>query len=385
MRRVLILDDDPVVLNLLVEFLRGPRLHLVTCSELEAAECLLDRDPFDVLVTDLAVSNLGGAEGFRLVRHARAHFPNLQVIVYSGMLNDELRDRGLALGVIDLLDKPTGLLRLKDLIEVGSPDPARDPAGRGEVTRVATLEEVLANHAISAVLQPIVALDRAVSSRALLGVEGLARGPEDLGLRSPELLLGYAARKERLFEAELQCVEAVLGEARHLPGIGKLFINMSPRALSAPGAATVLADLVSHHGYRYDDIVLELTEEQSILNLPAFDETLNDLREKGFGLALDDYGSGYANLQLVQQLPLDYLKIDGLFARDLPVDLRKQAIVSSAIEMAHELGISTIMEHVETAEELEIVENLGAAFAQGYYFSAPRPARELASSFEPRP
>ena len=91
-RRVLILDDDPSTLTTLTDYLRAPGLELVACSEIEAAECLMDRDRFDVLITDLEVSDLGGLEGIRLIRHVTTHFPNTKVIVFSGKIDDSVRD-----------------------------------------------------------------------------------------------------------------------------------------------------------------------------------------------------------------------------------------------------------------------------------------------------
>ncbi|MFQ5526188.1 MAG: EAL domain-containing protein [Thermoanaerobaculia bacterium] len=385
-RKVLILDDEERVLRTLVRYLRAPHLHIVTCSEIEAAECLLDRYHFDVLVTDLEVSHLGGLEGIRLIRHASVHFPDLDVIVFSGKLNRQVREIGTALGVKGLLEKPTGLSDLRELIDRGSPVPVLRSAdgSSGEVSRVAKLDDVLTERSISAVLQPIVGLNGSSQISSDFGVEGLARGPADSVLRNPELLLGYASKKERLFETELLCIEAVLTEARHLSGVGKLFINVRPDSVSNPRFATALGDLVHRKGFQRTEIVLELTEQQSILNLEAFDSSLETLHDLGFGLALDDFGSGFANLHLLQQLPLDYLKVDGFFCRNIEHDGRKQSILYSTFQMARDLGIATITERVETASELEMIKSLGASYAQGYYFSRPIPGRELARSFAPQ-
>ncbi len=385
-KRVLILDDDPVVLRTLVDYLASPRVHLLLCSEIEAAECVLDRQSFDVLICDLEVSRLGGLEGFRLVRHALAHFPDLEVIVFSGKLDDEVRRLGRSLGATELLEKPAEMHRLRELLggEVRSSQEGRPGRRvRGEVTRVERLEELLGNRSISALLQPIVRLDKTQESGGLY-VEGLARGPLGSPLRNPELLLAYASKKDLLFETELQCISAVLGESRHLSGLRKLFINVHPRSLSAPGFASVLENLVRQNGYENSDVVLELTEQQSILNATAFAATLDDFRMRGFGLALDDYGSGFANLHLVQQLRPDYLKIDGFFCRGIENDENKRTIVEATVAMAHRLGISTIMECVETAAALEVLRDLGARFAQGYFFSEPIGGRELAAAFRPR-
>lgn len=383
-RRVLILEDEPQTMKLLVDYLRAPHLELVACSEIEAAECLMDRQRFDLLVADLEVSALGGLEGIRLIRHVSCHFPRTGVIIFSGNISQEVRALGKALGVLEVLDKPSGLGRLRSLVDAGFPERTNKPADRnGEVTRVETLAHVLRDRSVSAVLQPIMELTSDEGLPRTFGFEGLSRGPADSPLRNPEILLDLASRKEQLFDTELQCIDAVLVEGSQLPRVGNLFINTRPRTLSQPGFAEALRKLVRFHGQHESNIVLELTEQQSILNLRAFDQTLRELHECGFGLALDDYGSGFANLHLLEQLELDYLKIDGLFSDQIHLDDRKQAIVGSTVEMARDLGISTIMERVETQEELDVVRELGVDYAQGYYFSKPLPGSELAVSYQP--
>ena len=173
----------------------------------------------------------------------------------------------------------------------------------------------------------------------------------------------------------------MLREARQVEGVGKLFLNTHPRTVSSPQFATAMMELIKHYGFRKENIVLELTEQQSILNSQGLNSVLRDLREQGFGFALDDYGSGFANLHLVQDLELDYIKIDGFFCRELHLDMRKQAIVRSTVEMAQQLGVHTILERVETPDEFEVARQLGLDYLQGYYFSAPVPGSELTDLF----
>lgn len=125
-------------------------------------------------------------------------------------------------------------------------------------------------------------------------------------------------------------------------------------------------------------MVLELVEQQTILNQAAFAATLRELRGRGFRIALDDYGVGYSNLQLLEQLQPDYLKISGHFCRDLHLSRSKQVIVASTARLAAALGIPTIIEQVETAEERDLARSLGVNFAQGYFYARPAPGRSFA-------
>lgn len=372
-RRVLLLDDEPAVLGVLADYLVAPGIEIVTCREIEAAEALLEHHRFDVVVTDLRVSELGGLEGIRLIRYVSTHFPETTVLAMSGYVNDDVHALGRAVGAVAVLEKPIDLRRLRRYVhgEQGLP-PAE---GEGTVAEVDLLDDFLATGAISSVLQPIVELGGGGPPFKAHAVESLARAPKTTPLRNPEILFAYASRKERLFETDILCIKAALSEARKIDLQGaKLFINTQPRSLTSPDFAPMVTDLVAAAGFKNNEIVFELTEQQTIVNPKAFANTLGKLRAQGFQCALDDYGVGFANLRLVQDLRPEYLKLSGYFCRDIHHDPFKQLIVRSTGDMCRVLGIPIILESVETAEELEVVKSLGIQYGQGYYFARPAPA-----------
>ena len=142
----------------------------------------------------------------------------------------------------------------------------------------------------------------------------------------------------------------------------------------------MLGRAVREAGLVEQNVILELTEQQTILNPLAFAAALSRLRERGFRIALDDYGEGSSNLNLLLSLRPEYLKISGTFCRQVDRDPFKQTLVQSTAEMAARTGIATIMEAVETAEEAEVLHQLGIDYGQGFYFLEPLPGRELALS-----
>jgi EAL domain-containing protein (putative c-di-GMP-specific phosphodiesterase class I) len=164
----------------------------------------------------------------------------------------------------------------------------------------------------------------------------------------------------------------------HLGDRVTTFLNVQPRSLTNPEFAARLCDEVRVVGMAEKNIVLELTEQQTIVNPSAFASTLQRLRERGFRIALDDFGEGSSNLNLFQDLHPDFLKISGTFCRGLAHDPFKQIIVQSTAEMAARAGTATVMEAVETAEDAEVLRLLGIDYAQGYFFLKPLPGRELA-------
>ena len=113
MRRVLLLDDEPAVLGVLADYLVAPGLEITTCREIEAAEAILDHHRFDVVVTDLRVSELGGLEGMRLIRYVSTHFPETVVLAMSGYVNDDVHALGRAVGAVAVLETPIDLRRLR--------------------------------------------------------------------------------------------------------------------------------------------------------------------------------------------------------------------------------------------------------------------------------
>lgn len=381
MLRVLILDDESIVVDTLAAYLRLPGLSLTTCREIEAAEALLRCFRFDVVITDLSVSQLGGLDGMRLVRFVTANFPDTAVYVLSGYVDQAVRDLCSVIGVTAVLEKSEGLSRLRRFLlerRAALLPPGIDPEDEGEVQQVELLEDFMAVNPIRAVLQPVVKLREGAPRFEVFGVESLARGPARSVLGSPAVFLAYAAQKELLFEADMICVRAALSEVIHLGASMTSFLNVQPRSLTNPEFAARLCDEVRAVGLAEKNIVLELTEQQTIVNPGAFASTLQQLRERGFQIALDDFGEGSSNLNLFQDLHPDFLKISGTFCRGLAHDPFKQIIVQSTAEMAARAGTATVMEAVETAEDAEVLRLLGIDYAQGYFFLKPLPGRELA-------
>lgn len=376
-----------MVVDTLAVWLRMPGVHLTTCLEIEAAEALLSTFRFDVVVTDLSVSELGGLEGMRLIRFVTTHFPDTTVYVLSGYVDEGVRSLCSVLGVTAVLEKPEGLSQLRTLLleHRAAQTNGSEPTGDGEVQQVERLEDFLTPGTIRSVLQPVVKMKDGGAPFEIFGVEGLARGTTSSVLGNPSFLLAYAARKELLFEADMICIRAALAEVAILGHPLTTFLNVQPRSLTNPEFTANLCAAVASARLDEKSVVLELTEQQTIVNPRAFATTLQKLRERGFRIALDDFGEGSSNLNLFQDLRPDYLKISGTFCRNLAQDPFKQIIVQSTAEMAARAGTATIMEAVETAEEAEVLRHLGIDYAQGYFFLKPLPGRELARALEEGP
>ncbi len=124
-------------------------------------------------------------------------------------------------------------------------------------------------------------------------------------------------------------------------------------------------------------LCLEVTETAAIANLSHVVHCMNTLRAQGCKFALDDFGSGLSSLTYLKNLPVDYLKIDGSFIRNVNRDSADHTVVEAIARMASALKIETIAERVESEDVMKRLGQLGIGHVQGYYIAGPRPVSEL--------
>lgn len=372
-QRLLLVVDDAKEALVLAQDLAQAGIHVVVCHEVCAAQSLLERFSFRALITDLSFPPLYGFEGIRLIAQARAQYPHLRIIGLSQKAKDPASKMFAELNGYLIYEKAAHLSGLALQIR----EDMNLHAALGHIDRLGTLDDFLAQKSLRALLQPIVRLKD--SSIVIYGVESLARANFDRKLWNAELLFDYADRKNRTFEADLHCLKAAFEEVSQVDRNLHFFMNVRPSTVVEPQFLQVLLRLC--HRSRVDpcQVVLELTEQQMITNLPLFNKAMSGIRAYGIQIALDDFGQGYANLQLVDELKPDIIKISGVFCRGIDQDRSKQELVRAVASMARNLGMKTVLESVETSEEAAAAIELGIDFGQGYFFSKPIKAQELLS------
>ncbi|MBI2472245.1 MAG: EAL domain-containing protein [Planctomycetes bacterium] len=124
-------------------------------------------------------------------------------------------------------------------------------------------------------------------------------------------------------------------------------------------------------------LVFEITETALIENMAAAQLFIAELKSLGFRFALDDFGIGFSSFNYLKHLPVDYLKIDGSFVRNLPHDTVAQHLVKAMVEISRGLGKKTIAEFVENEEIMRLLREYGVDYAQGYHIGKPRHVSEL--------
>lgn len=153
-----------------------------------------------------------------------------------------------------------------------------------------------------------------------------------------------------------------------------LSVNVSARQFHQPDFVSDLTAQIARSGIDPDRLKLELTETAILADLDYTLQKMNEIRQSGVGLALDDFGIGYSSLSYLKHLPFNQLKIDQSFVRDMMDDPRSGAIVSAILAFGRALDIEVVAEGVETAEQHDLLQDNDCAFYQGYLFGKPLPA-----------
>ncbi|PKO33597.1 MAG: diguanylate cyclase [Betaproteobacteria bacterium HGW-Betaproteobacteria-7] len=237
------------------------------------------------------------------------------------------------------------------------------------------LRRILAEGLLYPVFQPI--LDFRL--RAIQGYESLIRGPDDSPLHRPEQLFAAAARQGIGDELEHACREASIRAFAHYRLGGRLFLNVTPRCLLDVRLMNgQTADLLNALGIAPNRIVLELTENQKITDMPGIHDALMHFRGRGFQIAIDDLGEGFANLRMWSELRPEIVKIDKHFVHGIADDRIKFHFVRAMQDLAEICNASLVAEGIERREDFVCIRDMGIACGQGYFIA--RPEREPVTS-----
>jgi diguanylate cyclase (GGDEF)-like protein/PAS domain S-box-containing protein len=215
-----------------------------------------------------------------------------------------------------------------------------------------------------------------VSSRTVAGMEALVRwrNPEK-GLMQPGEFIAIAEETGIVVQIgdwvlEEACRQGqLLREAGHV-GL-RVSVNLSVRQLFDEGFAQRVADVLERTGFPAQSLELEITESMVMRDAERAVKLLQALRDTGVRLAIDDFGTGYSSLAYLKRFPIDCVKIDRSFIRDLPDDRDDASITRSIIAMAHNMKLDVVAEGVETPEQLDFLHAYGCDEIQGFLFSAP--------------
>lgn len=217
----------------------------------------------------------------------------------------------------------------------------------------------------------------------ITGVEALLRwNHPDLGAVSPGQFIPLAEETGLIvpigrWVLKEACAQNMAWQRRGLRPV-TMAVNLSPRQFADPHLLHDVDEALVASGMSPVLLQLEVTESMVMRNVSRAIKVLDAIQNRGIRLAIDDFGTGYSSMSLMKQFPIDTIKIDRSFVRDLPVDSEDQAIAQAIISMGKALGMTVIAEGVETPEQEAFLRRHACDEMQGFLFSRPLPARQMA-------
>jgi len=265
-------------------------------------------------------------------------------------------------------------------------DDAQFAHRRSEMRWVTVLKESLqGNSHLLLVQQPIIPL---AEDNGGLHYEILLRiqDPETAELVSPGVFLSAAERYKLSPLLDRWVIDTVFrllaAHPAHLPALSLCTINLSGLSLSDEGFLEHLREALQTSGLAPEKLCFEITETAAIANLNTANRFIWALRDQGCRFALDDFGSGFCSFGYLKNLPVDFIKIDGMFIKNIDRDPVDATMVRAINDIAHKLGKKTIAEFVENERILAKLKTIGIDYAQGYELGRPASLTQLLSQSE---
>lgn len=265
----------------------------------------------------------------------------------------------------------------RNRVHVYQPDDRAVSEHRSHLAWVTTLREAMEHGKFELYFQPIAPLGE-VDARQHVEILLRLRG-EDGRLIPPGMFLPAAERYQLMPALDRWVVHATLERlAPRLRG-GNLVcgINLAGQSLGEPGLLREILAALDRHAIPPAAVCFEITETSAISHLGQARDLVHGLRQAGCLLALDDFGSGLSSFSYLKQLPVDFLKIDGSFVRDIASNAFDRAIVGSMVQVARAIGVRTVAEFVEDDAVLAHIRGLGVDYGQGYGIARPAPLERL--------
>jgi EAL domain-containing protein (putative c-di-GMP-specific phosphodiesterase class I) len=365
---VVVVDDEPTILRAIQRSLHGSFDVLAYGGAEEALERVRSGG-VSVVLSDIAMPGMSGLE---LLGVTRELDPDLPVVLITGSPSVESATQAIEHGVFRYLPKPCEEAQLASVVNQASQfrrlallkrEALELRGAQSTQRRVALLDNF--QHALASLtvaFQPIVS----VSQRKVFGYEALMRST-NASFRLPAHLLEAAEQVDGL-DALGRAVRARAVEGlTRAPAGTLLFVNLHPRDLADPELTARSSPLTAVA----DRVVLEITERASLSGITDLAGRVDALRRLGFRIAIDDLGAGYAGLTSFAQLEPEIVKLDMSLTRGVDRSMVKQKLISSFSALCRELGMTIVVEGVETAQERDALVSLGCDLLQGHLFGRP--------------
>ena len=337
--------------------------------------------PIDICIVDL---NMPGMDGMELIRHLAEANSRVSLILASALdrtliASVETMVKAYGITLLGAIEKPATIEKLQNLINLYRAPAALSESPQAALPRFA-LEDIvhgLQAKQFGAFFQPKVE----IANGRVTGVEALARWHHPhYGLVAPGAFIQHMEQHGLIDRLTWVVIESSVAACRAWSDLGlplSVSVNLSLTSLEQPGFADQVIEYFAQRQMDAGCFIFEVTESVAMANVPHCLENLVRLRMKGFGLSIDDYGTGYSSMQQLLRIPFTELKIDQSFVSGASDNAALISILGSSLELARKLNLQTVAEGVETQQDWDLLRELGCTYAQGYWIAKPMAEAEF--------
>lgn len=381
--RALIIEDDDLQRDASIAAVRscGAILARDAASGREAmAAIVAESMPFDVIICDL---KLPGMDGLELLRRAgdtgcRSAFILASSFEPSVLRAAEEMARGYGLRVVGAVEKPVTARKLWPLIlRLQAQDLAEVQERTDRMMPASEVRRGIEQRQLDVFVQPKVNLQ----TGAFAGVEALMRWRHPKrGLLNPATFIPVMEEEGLIAQATLMLVEATIFECVRWRKQGLAIptsINLSAHLLSDTALPDRIGALLADVGLEPQLFTIEVTETATMTDVAQSLETLARFRMKGFGLSIDDYGTGFACMKQLTRIPFTEMKIDRIFVTGSAGQKVLTDLLETSLDLARRLALTSVAEGIETREDWQTLADLGCDLGQGYFIAPPMPLASL--------
>lgn len=375
----LVAEDDPLQSWALAVMLKklGAKQITEVSDGVEALAVFQDRtqQSIDIALIDLNMPNMDGME---LIRHLANGENHSSIILVTGhdralLFSVETMTQAYGVNLLGTIEKPPTVTRLQELVDAYIQSPHGRKKGSPKLPNF-TIEDILAGleaGEFEPFFQPKVEL----KTGYIKGAEAFARWRHpQYGILAPAAFMSLFEKHGKIDNLNWVIIEKSIAACRSWHDLDfpiSVSINVSLSSLTHPSFTDLISECISRYGVEAEHVFLEITESAVLADDPQFWEALARLRMKGFGISVDDYGTGNSNIQMLARIPFSELKIDRSFVAGAAENQALSIVLNSCLSLSRSLNRFSVAVGVETKQDWDFLQGMGCSCAQGYYIAKP--------------